>query len=261
MSMPDYPALFWVTAVAAVLLVGIAKAGFGGGVGVIATPLMALTIPVADAAALLLPILILIDLIAIRHYWRAYDAASLKTLLPSAVLGILLGSLLFGSLSHNERALKISIGLLAVLFVLYRLGQNALQGVVTEKRLPAAAGVGLGALAGFMSTLAHAGGPPVTIYLLPQKLPRRQFVGTTVNFFALVNLIKLVPYARLGLLRVGNLSAVLLLAPLCFVGVWLGVWLNRRFTDTWFNRLVYALLLLTGIQLLLGQNLLDLLFS
>jgi uncharacterized membrane protein YfcA len=261
MSLPDYPALFWVTAVTAVLLVGIAKAGFGGGVGVIATPLMALTIPVAQAAALLLPILILIDLISIRHYWGKFDRASLKILLPSAIAGIALGSLFFSSLSHNEQLLKTGIGILAVLFVLYRLGQTALQSAITEKKLPPAVGIGLGTLAGFISTLAHAGGPPVTIYLLPQKLPRQLFVGTTVVFFTIVNLIKLIPYSLLNLIRVGNLSTILLLTPLCFLGVWVGLWLNQRFTDLWFNRLVYTLLLLTGIQLIMGQNFINLLFG
>ncbi|MCA9960671.1 MAG: sulfite exporter TauE/SafE family protein [Anaerolineales bacterium] len=259
MSLPDYPMLFWVTAVAAVILVGIAKAGFGGGVGVIATPLMALTIPVADAAALLLPLLILIDLISIRHYWGQFDRPSLKVLLPSAIIGIALGTLFFQTFSDNERALKLGIGILAILFVLYRLGQTALQGAVIGKRLPGSVGHLLGALAGFTSTLAHAGGPPVTIYLLPQKMPRTLFVGSTVIFFTIVNLVKLIPYSLLGLIQVGNLTTILLLSPLCFLGVRLGLWLNEHFTDLWFNRLVYTLLLLTGIQLVVGQSFITLL--
>ncbi len=136
-----------------------------------------------------------------------------------------------------------------------------MQGAVATKQLPFAVGVVLGTLAGFISTLAHAGGPPVTIYLLPQKLPRQLFVGTTVIFFTVVNLIKLIPYSLLGLIRVGNLSTTLLLTPLCFLGVWLGLWLNQRFSDIWFNRLVYSLLLLTGIQLVSGQNILNFLLG
>jgi uncharacterized membrane protein YfcA len=91
---------------------------------------------------------------------------------------------------------------------------------------------------------------------VPQNLPRDRFVGTTVLLFAAINLIKLIPYYFLGLIRVGNLSTILLLAPLAFVGVQLGIWLNKRFTNLWFNRFIYAFLFLTGVQLLTGWNLL-----
>jgi uncharacterized membrane protein YfcA len=99
------------------------------------------------------------------------------------------------------------------------------------------------------------------MYLLPQKLPRHLFVGTMVIFFAVVNLIKLIPYHSLGLLRVGNLMTVILLAPLTYVGVRLGIYLNRRFTDLWFNRVLYTILFLTGLQLVLGRNLFRMLFG
>ena len=116
----------------------------------------------------------------------------------------------------------------------------------------------MGAISGFTSTLAHAGGPPATIYLLPQKLPRDIFVGTTVMFFAAVNQIKLIPYIGLELLSVGHLGTIAILAPLSYVGVKLGIFLNSRFTDLWFNRIVYTVLLITGIQLILGRSLLSL---
>ena len=259
--MPDYPTYFWITAILAVILVGIAKAGFGGGVGVIATPLMALTIPVADAAALLLPLLIIIDLISVRHYYRTYDKPSLRILLPSAVVGIVLGAFFFGVFRDNEQALRVSIGLLSLAFLAYQAGRTLLTGALVNRRPPEVAGIGLGALAGFASTLAHAGGPPVAVYMLPQGLARGMFVGTSVVFFTAVNLIKLVPYSMLGLLRVGNLTTILLLAPLGYVGVRLGLYLNRRFSDVWFTRVIYVLLLITAIQLLSGQSLITLLFS
>jgi hypothetical protein len=119
----------------------------------------------------------------------------------------------------------------------------------------------MGAISGFTSTLAHAGGPPVAMYLLPQKFPRDLFVGTTVIYFAVVNLVKLIPYHTLGLLRVGDLATIMILAPLTYVGVRLGIYLNRRFTDLWFNRLVYTILFLTGVQLVLGKNMIAMLFG
>lgn len=257
MSFPDYPTMFWVTASAAIILVGISKAGFGGGVGAIATPLMALTIPVADAAAILLPILIVADIFSLRHYWNVYDRRSLWLMLPGAIVGIVMGGLLFGYFRDNERTLKMVLGAVSLVFVAYQLGRALILGALTKSKPPAATGVLLGGAAGFTSTLAHAGGPPATLYLLPQQLPRDVFVGTNVIFFALVNAIKLVPYGALGLLQVGNLTTILLLAPLTYVGVQLGVSLNRRFSDVWFNRVVYGLLFWTGVELVSGRSLIS----
>jgi len=259
--LPEYSLFFWVCAVIAVTFVGIAKAGFGGGIGIIATPLMALTISVADAAALMLPLLIACDIFAVNHYRTRFDRRSIKLLLPGAVLGIGTGAFFFGYFSDNERILQTGLGILSILFVLFQATRTLIMGALEKRHPRAGEGVLMGAAAGFTSTLAHAGGPPVSIYLLPQKLPREQFVGTTVIFFAAINLIKLVPYYNLGLLRPGNLMTTLLLAPLSYAGVRLGIFLNGRFSDAWFNRAVYVILFLTGLQLVLGRNLLDILFG
>ncbi len=250
--LPDYPPYFWAAAITAVLIVGIAKAGFGGGIGFVATPLIALTISVADAAALLLPLLIVVDFLSLRHYRGVYDRPTLKLLLPSAILGVFLGALFFNGMRDNEDVLRRALGLLAVLFVIYQVGRTALLGALEGRRPGRPVGIFLGVLSGFGSTLAHAGGPPATMYLLPQKLPRRLFAGTTVWFFTAVNLVKLVPYSVLGLLRLGNLTTILLLIPVGFIGVRLGIYLNRNFDELWFNRVIYLFLFLTGVQLLSG---------
>ena len=118
----------------------------------------------------------------------------------------------------------------------------------------------MGAAAGFFSTLAHAGGPPISMYLLPQQLERRLFVGTTVIFFAVVNQIKLIPYIGMGLLRTDHLVTIAVLSPLSYVGVRLGIALNKRSSELWFNRIVYVLLLATGVQLILGSNVIEAIF-
>jgi len=239
-----------------VVAVGIAKAGFGGGIGVIATPLMALTIPVTDAAALLLPLLIICDLFAVKHYRTCFDRRSAGLLLAGAVPGVGAGAFFFAYFLDNQRVLEVGIGVLALGFVLFQAVRVLLLGFLEKRHPPALEGIAMGAISGFTSTLAHAGGPPVSIYLLPQRLPRDLFLGTTVIFFASLNQIKLIPYYSLGLLKVGNLMTILLLAPLSYVGVRLGIYLKGRFTDLWFNRVVYAVLLLAGVQLVLGRNLL-----
>ncbi len=247
-----YSTLFWVTAALAVILVGISKAGFGGGTGIVATPLLALTISVTDAAALLLPLLIIADLISLYHYRHHFDRRLIRLMVPCATVGIILGALFFDTFSHNERTLKLGIGLLSVLFVVFELFRAQIFDQLGAKRPSTLMGVVFSGLAGFTSTLAHAGGPPATIYLLPQQLTRQMFVGTSVMFFTAVNLIKLIPYSYLGLLRVGNLTTILILSPLAYLGVRLGIYLNGRFTDKWFNRLMYGLLFVTGVQLILG---------
>jgi uncharacterized membrane protein YfcA len=248
--------MFWGMAVAAMLLIGIGKAGFGGGVAAVATPLMALTISVTDAAAILLPILLVADLFSLRHYWKVYDRKSIALMVPGAVVGIALGALFFSYFSDNERTLKLVLGIVSIIFVVYQVSRSLIIGALTKNRPPVLAGVILGGLAGFTSTLAHAGGPPATIYLLPQQLPRHIFVGTNVLFFFILNVVKLVPYSALGLLRVGNISTILILAPLTFLGVQMGVWLNRRFSDHWFTYIIYALLLWTGLELVSGRSIL-----
>jgi hypothetical protein len=247
--------MFWVTAALAIILIGVAKAGFGGGVGAVATPLMALTISVTDAAAILLPLLIVADIFSLRHYWGVYDRHSVRLMIPGAIVGIALGALFFGYFDDNERILRVGLGLISLAFVLFQVVRSVLLGALEKRRPPDYAGAGLGAMAGFTSTLAHAGGPPATMYLLPQQLPRRIFVGTNVIFFFTLNLVKLVPYGMLGLLRVGNLTTILLLSPLAYAGVRLGIYLNRHFTDRWFNRIVYTLLFVTGLELVTGRSL------
>lgn len=261
LQLPVYPPQFWLAAIVTALLIGVSKAGFGGGPGVIATPLLSLVMPVPEAAALLLPILLLADVFAVRHYYDQVDKPSLRALLPGALLGILLGAIFFRQFSDQERVLKLGIGVIALAFVLYQAVRSRILQVVEQKRPSPTIGFILGTTSGFVSTLAHVGGPPMMIYMLPQKLPRNLFVGTTAVFFFIVNLVKLIPYALLGLLVVGNLTVMFLLLPVLFIGTRLGVWLNKRFSEVWFNRVVYVILLLVGLQLVLGQSVISLLFG
>ncbi|MDZ7372306.1 MAG: sulfite exporter TauE/SafE family protein [candidate division KSB1 bacterium] len=235
---------FYIAAVAAVLLIGISKSGFGGGLGVLAVPILSLVIPPIQAAAVLLPLLIVMDFITVRHYYRDWDARNLAVLLPAAVVGILAGSLFFRYLSQAH--VRLMIGTMAIAFAVYyffRLHS------APQKPASVAQGFFWGTLAGFTSFGAHAGGPPIDIYLLPQKLPKSRFVGTTVVFFMLVNIIKLIPYAMLGQLSIVNLKAAALLAPLAPVGVRFGLLLHRKVDEKRFYQLCSFFLLVTGVKL------------
>ena len=255
--LPVYPTAFWVCAVGAVLLIGIAKAGFGGGVGILALPLLALTVPVADAAALLLPLLMACDVFAVQHYRETFDKVSVVRLLPGWILGIGAGAFFFGYISHNARALEVGLGSLALVFGCFQVGRALSVGALQKRHPGRLEGRLLGAAAGGTATIAHAGAPPVGIYLLPQQLPRQVFVGTTVIFFAALNVLKVPPYWGLGLFTADILKTTLVLAPLAYAGVKTGIFLNARFTDRWFNRVIYALLAVTAVQLILGGSLLE----
>lgn len=240
----------------AALLVGISKAGFGGGVGVVATPLVALAMPVAEAAALMLPILIGTDLFTVWHYRRTASAKDLRLLLPASLLGIAAGALTFEALADSDRLLRAGIGILALAFVAWRLASPLLAGRLRQASPPSRLLGGLmGVLAGFGSTLAHAGGPPITIYLLPRRLARQVFVGTTAWFFFVINLVKLIPYHWLGLISLERVALAAALLPVAALGTWLGIRTLRSFEERIFFRLVTLILALTGLQLLLGRDL------
>lgn len=258
--LPAYPGAFWLAAAVAVLLMGISKAGFGAGIGIAATPVIALTISAADAAAVLLPLLIVADILALRQHRWQFDKPNYIQLAGGALIGIAIGWFFFGYFSHNERMLKMGLGILALAFVVFQLVRGALLGALTRRTPRPIEGVFWGTLAGFLSTLAHAGGPPILMHLMPQKLPKQIFVSTTVLFFFTVNVVKLIPYGQLGLLRVGNLTAIVLLSPLAYVGVKIGIALHRRFSDQWFTRVIYFGLTLTAIQLIAGRSIVHALF-
>lgn len=236
---------FYATAVVAVLLLGIAKGGLAGGIGLVAVPLLSLTIEPARAAAILLPILMLMDATALRPWWGKWDAHNLRTMAPGAVLGTVIGLASFDLLSPD--ALRVMVGSIALVFALR-------WWLVRDSGPPRAASYARGmfwsTLAGFTSFSVHAGGPPLHIYLLSQRLDKTTFQATTVAFFFAVNWLKLGPYAWLGQLDGSNLATSLLLAPLAPVGIVLGTWLHHRIDEKIFFRIVYASLVVLGLKLI-----------
>ena len=236
---------FYAAAIPAVLLVGIAKGGFGSGAGIFATPLMALTIPIPQAAAIMLPILIVMDAVGLWAYRGKFTRVNLKLLLAGGVLGIALGALSFRYLS--DAWIRVALGFISVGFVLNYYG---LRGAARAAEPSAPKGFFWSTVSGLTSTIAHAGGPPLSIYLLPLRLEKTILVGTTVVFFAVINVVKLVPYAWLQLFDGRNLSTSAALAPLAPVGIWAGYQMVRKVNELWFYRICYALLFVVGLRLL-----------
>jgi uncharacterized protein len=238
---------FYAAAIPAVFLFGMSKGGFGGGLGTLAVPLIALVISPVQAAGILLPILCLMDLFSVWAYRNLWIREELAVLVPASLAGIALGTLLFGYMS--AATIRLLVGVVAIAFTAHYLWSWRSGSLSRLRDYPRPAGVAAGAIAGFTSFIAHAGGPPVSMYLLRRPLDRTDFVATTVLFFAVVNYTKLLPYAWLGQLSGANLMTSLVLAPLAPIGVLTGVYLHRRVSDRFFFGVVYVLLGAVGIKL------------
>lgn len=235
---------FYAVAVPAVLLVGISKSGFGAGFGSLAVPLMALAVSVPQAAAILMPLLLVMDLMGLRAFRGHFDWSLLRFLLPFGLLGSVIGFLLFKAL--DPRTLAGIVGVLTLLFLAQRL---VFPPRSDSPPPPRWVGGILTTASGFTSFVAHAGGPPINAYMIPQKLPPLIFTATMAVFFFAVNLSKWGPYAWLGLLDMRNMITSLALMPIAPLGVWVGVRIAHRIDPVLFYRVVYTGMLLTGLKL------------
>ena len=245
--------LFYLLAIPAVTLVGLAKGGFAG-LGMISTPLLALVVPPLEGAAILLPILICQDAISVWTYHRSWSAWNLKVLVPGSVVGVGAGWLLASYLSNA--AIELTVGSIALFFVLYvwlgtRLRSYLGRPPVKDGQRPhPAMGFVWGALSGFTSTLVQVGSPPFQIHVLPQRLDKLTLVGTTVIFFAILNLMKVVPYFALGQFSTRGLATSAVLLPVAVGSNFLGIWLVRKTPTDAFYRIAYLLMAFIAAALL-----------
>ena len=237
---------FVAIAVAAVLIVGLSKAGLLGGLGVVGVPLLTLVMAPRDAAGMMLPVLLCMDAVAIWMYRKECDWSLLRIMLPGAAIGTLVGWALWAVVS--DAVVLLMVGVVTLLFVLDAILplRKKLEGLPPSKPW----GVLWGGVAGFTSFISHTGGPPFQIYVLPRRLPPAVYAGTTAFFFAIVNTSKLVPYYFLGQLNVQNLTMSAALAPVGVAGVFLGVYLVRRINARLFYRIAYWLVFLLALQLI-----------
>jgi uncharacterized membrane protein YfcA len=237
--------IFYLAAVVAVTFLGLAKGGFSGA-GLVATPLLALVVPPVQAAAILLPILLLQDVISVWVYRRDWDAWNLKVMLPGAVIGVGLAWLLAAYVPDSH--VRLAVGLIALAFVLHRWFGNGT--AIAPKQPSGLIGFICGAASAFTSTLAHAGSPPFQIHMLPQRLDKLIFVGTNAIFFAAVNAMKVAPYFALGQFTTANLSTSAVLFPLAVATNFLGIWLVRVTPAELFYRIAYILVFLISLELI-----------
>ena len=263
LSLPDglgSVATFLVLGTAAALLVGVAKAGFGGGIAILSAPLMiyACSGQAQVAFGIMLPILMVCDLVSLAVWRGKWDLARLRLLVPFGLVGIAAGATALwgfqrlGASSEQKdvanAAMKLGIGLISLAFVVLQ-GVRALRKTRAVYKPAVWHGACAGTAAGITFTLAHAAGPIVNMYLLPQGMTKACYVATTVAYFWLINLVKLGPYLYLGMVRTDTLAASAMLLPAVIIGAVAGAMLHHKLGNRSFAGIVYALLALAGVHL------------
>lgn len=251
------PQLFF--AVFAVLFIGVSKAGFGGGLGMLTTPLAVLAFG-KDAVGIVLPLLCAGDAFSLYHYWGRWEKRNLLYVLPGVIVGVVIGVQLVDDL--KPRQLNIVIGCIAVAFVVFQLAKEKIFAAEGAFAPNYKVGIPCGVGAGITSAISHGAGPLIALFLIPQRMPKEVFVATNVFIFTWINWIKLpffaidrslVPlplFARQPLITPETLLLSAKYFALVPLGVWLGVWMNRRFSEKAFVNFVYAALFLTGLELI-----------
>lgn len=226
--------------VLAVILVGLSKGGLGG-MSLLGVSLMALVMSPVTAAAILLPILVIMDVVSVVAWRNWVDWKIMGTLLLASVVGIGLGWMT----AHitSDAVIRLIVGVVSVLFVVRAVFGRNIDVNPPENRYAASF---WGSIAGYTSFVAHAGGPPLQVYLLPRRLDPKIFTGVTVMFFAITNALKLIPYAALGGFTAQNLGRAGLMMPLAIISTWA----VRRMKPSIFYPMTYISVALVAVKLI-----------
>ena len=257
----------WALVIAAALIVGFAKTALPGA-GTIAVGLFALAMPAKESTAALLLLLIVGDMMALWVYRREPDWRTLVRLLPSAMIGVVIGVFYFARVDGDGVRLTIGVILLVLVVVTVgrrRLAQRRDASGTAEDQLPptraaaagsrpgaaaTAQGIGFGLLGGFTTMVANAAGPVMSLYFYAMRMPVLTFLGTSAWYFAIVNLFKVPFSAGLGLITRDTLVMDAMLIPAVFLGAYAGAKVARRIPQKVFENLVLVLTVAAAIGLL-----------
>jgi uncharacterized membrane protein YfcA len=237
--------LFFICVVPAIIIFGIAKSGLGGSIALISIPLMTVVMPLNQALAIILPILILSDFTAVYKFRKEFDLGTLKLLVPFAAVGIFVGSITFSYFS--EDMLKFIVGLMGFLFSGHYFLLKKNKFIPNKKSF--FKGSICSVIAGFTSFSVHAGGTPTSIYLLPLRMKKEIYIGTRVIFFTFVNLIKFPFYISLSMITLESFKQSMMLFPLSVVGILIGYQILKYVEENLFYNIIYALILITSSRL------------
>lgn len=239
---------FFAFAIPAVVFAGMSKGGFGAAAAFAATPFLALILTPGQAIGLMLPLLMIMDVTALKVYWRKWDWPVARTLIVGAVPGIILGGALY-TLADPD-VFRFLIGVVAVGFVVYQLAKS--KGLIAPPKAKLSQKTGLfwGSVTGFTSFISHAGGPPAAVYLLSQKLDKTTYQATSVIVFSTINFLKFIPYFLMGIFSKETFQADVMLIPAAIAGVFIGAYLHKKMSEKLFFGLTYVFLVVTGVKLI-----------
>lgn len=237
--------VYYVAAVISVALFGLSKGGLSA-LGALGIPVLSLAVSPMKAAAITLPILIVQDWVGVWAFRRDFDSRNLLILMPASLLGVGAGWLMASYV--NDAVVRLAVGLISLGFVAFMLARDRMATAEATKA-DIAPGIFWGAVSGFTSFISHAGAAGFLVYTMPQRLEPRVFAGTSVIFFALVNLLKIPPYFLLGQFSRENLYQSLLLLPVGILSTLVGVWLTRVIPMDKFYKVVLVLSFLVGVKL------------
>tara|TARA_Y100000590_G_C15669114_1_gene995617 strand:- start:563 stop:1294 length:732 start_codon:yes stop_codon:yes gene_type:complete len=227
-----------------VFFFGIAKGGFAGPISMLSVPLMSFVMSPLQAAGILLPLLVLMDILAVYIFWNKWNINILKIIIPASIIGIIIGSLTFKYTSENQ--IRLIVGIISILFVIISLIQKN-HFILKPTKYK---GLFFAGSAGYTSFLIHAGAPPMNFYLLPLKLSKISYIGTATFAYFIINLVKLIPYFFLGLLGPTNFKISMSLIPIAVISVIIGYFLQKNISEKFFYNIIYILLFISGLKLI-----------
>jgi uncharacterized protein len=240
-----YPAILF--ALLSVIVVGFAKGGFAG-LGALATPLMALAVTPIEAAAILLPILLIQDPVSVWSFRKSWNTRIIAWMLPGALLGVFLGWAVAARLT-----VPVILAMLGAITTGFGIWRSWIEWQTTDpvpSRLPDWLGTVFGVATGFTSQIAHAGGPPFQMWVAPKRLPHTEYAGTNVVLFAAINWAKVPAYWSLGQFKMVTLWTSVMLMPVAILSTFAGVYLVKRINGPLFYRIINGLMILLGARLL-----------
>lgn len=231
---------------AAVFLISFMRGAFGGGFAIIGIPLLSLVMDPVTAGGLLAPLFVVSDWTAM-YYWRpsTWSKPDLFMLLPGLLVGIALGYLLFRHLDEHTIAIVMALVTLAFVGIWFVRG-----GKVTIQPRSRPKAIAASVTAGVTTMVAHSGGPPLAMYLLPLGLSKQVYAGTTSTFFTVGNATKALPWLLLAKPGPHVWMLMALCLPAIPGGIWLGWKFHARLDQQQMYRICYALLVVTALKLL-----------
>ncbi|MBO6675508.1 MAG: sulfite exporter TauE/SafE family protein [Rhizobiales bacterium] len=238
---------FWIVAGLAAFILGLSKGGMPV-VAILSVPLLSLLMDPALAAGLLLPLYLIADCYALYLFRKAFSVRNLKILIPAVGVGVLIATFAVSSVPAD--GVKLLLALIGFSYLFNTIRKRLAQREVEPKPADVPRGLFWGTLAGITSYIAHSGGPPYQAYVLPQKLEKMSYLGTTAIVFACLNWMKVPAYIYVGQMNWQSIQQALWLAPFALLGAWSGAQISRLLPEKIFFLLIEIALGLVSVKLL-----------